>query len=195
MKSPLSSAVAAMPWRSATAAVLLALAGAASAAPTVSYTVFDLVDTTMGEDLQQYQYTLTGPIDVFGGITLFFDSSLFGTLSNLTTSDPVLDTTTPPTPPNAGLREATVTLPISGLAAGSPAQFSIDFIRLGGAPAPGAQLFDAFDAGGNSVFTTLPLTMPAGGGPVPLPEPGSLVLSAAALMAAVTVRRGASRRR
>ena len=194
MKSPLSSVVAAMPWRSATAAMLLVLAGAASAAPTVSYTVVDLIDTTVGEDLQQYQYTLTGPIDVFGGITLFFDSSLYGTLSNLTTSDPALDTTTPLVQPSAG-GEAKVTSPISGLAAGSPAQFSIDFVWLGGASAPGPQPFNAFDTNGDPVFAMPQLTTPAGGGPLPLPEPGSLVLSAAALMAAVSVRRGASRRR
>ena len=197
MKIALSPIVAAMPWRSATAAVLLALAGAASAAPSISYTVVDLVDTMMGQDLQQYQYTLTGPIDTFGGVTIAFDSVLYGMLSNLTTSDPTLDTTTPLTQPDAGLPAvglAYVTSP-SGIAAGNNAMFSIDFVWLGGASAPGAQTFDVFDGNFDKIGTSQ-FTMPAGGSSgMPLPEPDSLALLAAALMAAVAAKQGVSRRR
>ena len=198
MKIALSPIVAAMPWRSATAAVLLALAGAASAAPSISYTVVDLVDTMMGQDLQQYQYTLTGPIDTFGGVTIAFDSVLYGMLSNLTTSDPALDTTTAPVQPDAGMATdglATVTSPI-GILAGNDALFSIDFVWLGGARPPGSQPFDVFDGNGAPVFATSQLTTPAGGGGgAVVPEPGSLSLGAAALMAAFVARRGASQRR
>ena len=52
-------------------------------AATITYKAIDLADTTVGEDLWQYKYTVKDHVFPAGnGFSIFFDSSIYGSLQN-----------------------------------------------------------------------------------------------------------------
>ena len=171
-------------------AVSLGLLSAAAvwAGPTVIYVATDLADTTAGEDLWRYDYTVSGPIDSFGAVNLFFSSSLYANLFSST-----LDS-------NQGLAadvQPDVALPADGIVSSTffaglldpdTASLSVEFVWLGGATAtPEAQAFSVFDGNGGDAGSGR--TVAAGTPPNGLPEPSPASLVAAAMVASALVRR------
>ena len=172
----------------AVAASVALLAGSvvAWAGPSVSYTA----TVTSGVDLWRYEYTVTGPVDLFGGVTLHF---AFGQYSGLmfANADPTVDIGATPTDPTAMFPDglATVSFPTLALGATDTASFQVDFTWLG-TGTPGAQQYEVFGGrfgtvgGGNTTVT----------GALTVPEPSGIALLAVAL-AALALAHGTSRRR
>ena len=178
----------------AVAASVALLAGSvvAWAGPAVSYMAIDLADTTAGKDLWRYDYTVTGPVDAFGGVTLHF---LYGQYSDLmfanANADPKVDIGATPTDPTAMFGDglATVSFPTLGLSATDTASFQVDFIWLG-TGTPGAQPYEVF----NGDFTQAVSSNTTVTGALTVPEPSGMALLAVALTA-LGLAHGTSRRR
>ena len=64
-------------WAAGAACLLATTAWAA--AP--QFTAVDLTDTTVGQDLWQYEYTLTGPLPLFNAMNILFSSADYADLS------------------------------------------------------------------------------------------------------------------
>lgn len=171
--------------RGAVSACALMGAAASWAAPMVSYSTQDLVDAVVGQDLRRNVYTVSGPIDAFGGVTLAF---IYGAYDGLMISsgDADLDLSTPPVQPDP-LGDGLVTVTwLADMLASASAQFTVDFVWLGSG-APGTQGFEVFDGFFN--LTSSGRTVAASGGTVP--EPAALLLLFPALAAAAFAGRRA----
>ena len=174
----------------AVAASVALLAGSvvAWAGPSVSYTATNLPDITSGVDLWRYEYTVTGPVDLYGGVTLHF---AYGQYSGLTDPNNPSDLSQPLTEPVSSSFDGLVTdtFPLVALGAANTASFQVDFTWLG-TGTPGAQQYEVFDGGfvtvggGNTTVT----------GALIVPEPSGIALLAVAL-AALALAHGTSRRR
>ena len=179
-------------WRTARAALAglsMMAACAAWAAPTVIFTVTDLADTTAGEDLWRYDYTVSGPVDAFGSLNLLFSPALYASLQSQTL-DPnlsLLDVQPDALAPADGIVYIT---PINALLAAETTALSVDVVWLGGmGSTPGSQAFEVVDGAGSLVGRGV--SRPLNGGTVP--EPSALLLAATALLALTAKRkRGAS---
>lgn len=157
---------------------VLCLFGGNAWATTITFTAVDLVNTTPGQDLWQYRYTVNGSFVAFGGFNLLFDAGLYTLLQ-----DPApavnADWTVVVTQPDAGL--GTSGLYTATALTGSPSladAFTLDFVWLGTGK-PGSQPFEVFDDS-FSVIEVGRTTVPRGGTPVPAPT--TLVLLASGLM-------------
>ena len=182
----------------AVAASVTLLAGSvvAWAGPAVSYTATDLADITSGVDLWRYDYTVTGPVDPFGGVTLHF---LYGQYSDLmfANADPRVDTSAIPIEPTLGSGDGlatvsfptTASFPTGGLGASDTASFQVVFTWLG-TRTPGAQPYEVF----NADFTQVVSGITTVTGALTVPEPSGIALLAVAL-AALGLAHGTSRRR
>jgi len=155
---------------------------AISGATTISYEATDLTDTTPGEDLWQYTYTVGGfEFDTDYGFTIFFDYQLYADLE-----DP---------PPSVNLEwDSIVWQPDSGLpddgvydalalvdVASLADPFTVSFVWLG-TGAPGAQFFDVYDSSFNTVES---------GQSAPVPEPGTILLVGSGLIGLAGLRKKA----
>ena len=140
--------------------------GASTSAVNIQYQAADLPDVTLGDDLWQYTYTVSGSFVQFGGFNLLFDATLYGTLDN---PPPVVNadwsvTTVEPDPGlfADGLFTATAVSAVPSLA--DPFTVSLVWHGVG---APGAQAFEVFNASFDTIET---------GQTSVVPLPGALAL-------------------
>ena len=157
----------ATPAKLATIALCFAFSGISptpAAAQSIQFEAIDLADTTPGENLWAYRYTVDGAFDAFEGFNVLFDSALFTQLQD-PPADAGADWTVQTTQPNPGLPAAGLFTGTANTANPSLAgPFSVSFVFLGQG-APGAQPFEFF----NSNFDAVPSgnTKPASVVPVP----------------------------
>lgn len=149
------------------------LVGAAAGAQSVQYTLTNLADTTTGEDLWQYDYTLGGPLGLFESINVYFGATATSSLTlvdNTTTLDVLL------AQPIGGIgADGIVTFTsVNDHGPVIPGKVSVSFVWLG-ANDPGAQSFDYADANFNVVSSGQSTPLPA------VPEPGTAALLALGL--------------
>lgn len=130
-----------------------------TAAVRVTYLATDLPDSTAGQDLWSYAYTITGPLSAFESINLFFTPSNYGLDIDVSNSDVRLSSlVTPPmvAPDVDGILSVTAVDP---LGADSSAQVDVRFIWL--APGtPNAQSFELLDDQFGVVATGLTSAIP-----------------------------------
>jgi hypothetical protein len=163
------------------------------ALPSISYVAVDEADVVMGQDLWRYDYTLTGPVDLFGGLEISFEAGLYEAVI-ISGADPILDVSTPTTQPDPifGPGLVVVTLPTVALGAGDAGLFSVNFL-WNGPGAPGSQSYRIFDGSFGDVV--LSRTVPTGTSPIPAPSAASLVLLALAALATTRRARAQGQRR
>ena len=177
------------PWglvRAAAVGLTMVMASAAWAAPTVIFAATDLTDTTVGEDLWRYDYSITGPVDAFGSVNLLFSAASYANLVSQTTDANLSLLDVQPDTLGGGDGIVFVT-PINGLLAADVAALSVDFVWLGGSGStPGAQPFEVVDGNGGPAGTGV-TRLQSGGGTVP--EPSALLLTTTALLALLARRK------
>ena len=148
-------------------ALVLVLSGWKASGAAISFQATDLTDTTVGQDLWNYSYTLSGfNFQTNQGFTIYFGDSLYRNLHNAQPSSGT-DWNMLGVQPDLILHQpgfldgqALVNSPSLGVT------FQVDFIWLG-AGVPGAQPFDIYD----SNFSTI-----TSGTSTVVPEPQSAVL-------------------
>lgn len=173
--------------RAAALGLSMMAATAAWAAPAVIFVATDLADTTVGQDLWRYDYTLSGPVDAFGSVNLLFGHASYADLLSQTTDATLslLDTQ-----PDAGLLADGVVFvtPTNGLLAGDTTALSVQFVWLGQG-APGSQPFEVVDGNGSPAGSGRSAAPAVNG----VPEPSALALALTALLALRALRRGGAR--
>jgi PEP-CTERM motif len=130
-------------WAAGAACLLANTAWAA--AP--QFTAVDLADTTVGRDLWQYEYTLTGPLPLFNAFTLQFSSADYADLGLVSNSAPAeLDVLL--TQPDAGapFDGQVLAQALTALDASFSGKLQVSFTWLGTGK-PGAQPFELIDDG------------------------------------------------
>ncbi len=156
------------------ALALLAISSGAGAA--IQYQAIDLPDIVGGQDLWEYQYTVTGTFGQFAGFNVLFDSALFANLQDpppAVNADWSVSTTQPiPALLADGLYQASANQDAPSLAG----PFKIQFTRLTDA-LPGSQSYELVDADFNvtGTFATVPAA--------PIPEPATWAMLGVGLAA------------
>ena len=141
-------------------------------ATAISFVATDLADTTVGEDLWEYTYTVSeNTFDMDYGFTIFFDYNLYGAIDpspispntdwDVLTWDP--DTSLP----DDGAFDALALTDGASLAD----SFTVSFVWLG-SNAPGSQYFEVYDP----LFFTIETGNTTAGGSTPVPEPTTMLL-------------------
>lgn len=173
----------------ALAAGLLALTAAAmpAQAASVVYSAVDLPDAVAGEDLWQYEYTITGAFAAFDTLTIEFAHGLYDQL-DLTIATAVLDAQ----PPLAGFPGADSLLQFTALSAHASLVDSaaVSFVWLG-TGTPGAQTYSVADEFGNVYQNSVTRLE---GAQQAVPEPATLALLLAVLLPGALTRPGGRRR-
>ena len=128
-------------WAAGAACLLANTAWAA--AP--QFTAVDLTDTTVGQDLWQYEYTLTGPLPLFNAMNILFSSADYADLSLVSNGAPT-DLDVLLTQPDAGLSGDGQVLAqaLAPLDASFSGKLQVSFTWLGTGQ-PGAQPFEQLD--------------------------------------------------
>jgi hypothetical protein len=156
------------------ALITAALAGAGSvSALTISFTAVNLANTSPGEDLWRYQYTLNGAVSQFDVIRLSFDDLSFGTLSNgqpATSTSLQVQPLLQPAPPTDGSFALRVIGP--GTVYRDRSGVSVDVVWKG-AGTPGSQPFALLSQSGATVLT---------GSTSAVPEPSATAMMALGLI-------------
>ncbi|MDA8140179.1 MAG: PEP-CTERM sorting domain-containing protein [Desulfobacteraceae bacterium] len=158
-------------WFIFAATALIALGAAPAQAIVIDYTAVNLADTTAGEDLWQYTYTVSDHTFAAGtGFTIYFDPGLYGAIEDpAPTVSGDWDILTFQADPNAfppeGMYDAYALADGASLA--DP--FTISFVWLG-QETPGAQLFELYDGQTWEILDSGRTT------PAPVPEPATLLL-------------------
>lgn len=165
--------------RTAVIGVGLLASVAVWASPLVTYVAVDVAGPSW-----RYDYTITGPVDRYGGIDLVFDYVSYANLAS-NSSDPsiIINSPDPITNLNGDVFAAFGNV---ALADGSSALFSVSF-DWSGIGAPGSQGFNIFDEHGDSAGSGN--TTVTGSTTSPLPEPSDAALAAVALFAALSLTR------
>jgi len=149
---------------------LLTIFGGNSYATTISYQATDLADTTPGQDLWRYSYSVSGTFNQDYGFTVLFNYSLY---SNLEDPPPVVNSDwnpivlqPDPSLPADGTYDALAIVNNASLA--DP--FTVSFVWLGGGT-PGSQPFQVYDPN----FETIEEGRTTSGAAA-IPEPATLLL-------------------
>ncbi len=168
-------------------AFLLALFGSpASHAIVIEYEALDLVNTTPGADLWQYNYYVSDyDFLTDKGFTIWFGLGLYDHLAPVSASPGWNTLAAQPDPllPDAGFYDALAQVDHASLTD----LFNVQFNWLG-TGAPGSQAFDLYDLAGGS-FTVLDTGNTVLRGATAIPEPASLWLMFAGGVAAWWMRR------
>jgi hypothetical protein len=164
--------------RVACGACLLAIT-TAWAGPTVSYTA-----TQVSANSWLYDYTVSGPIDLFGGLDIVFSYASYANLVGTSSGPSLLFNQPDAITPLDG--DVFALFDTAALADGSTASFSVGFDWLGSG-APGGQSFSVFDAVGG--FVASGTTSPTSIGTIPEPSSASMFALALALAGLVLSRR------
>lgn len=160
--------------------VFLLVPVAISGATTISYEATDLTDTTPGEDLWQYSYTVGNFLfNMDYGFTIFFDYLLYANLEDPPPSvnsdwDPIVwqpDLNIP----DDGAYDALALADGASLAD----SFTVSFVWLGSGT-PGAQPFDVYDPSFNTIDS---------GQSAPVPEPATILLVGSGLVGIIALKR------
>jgi len=159
---------------------LLTLPAGNANATSIIYETVDLADTTSGEDLWQYDYSVSDyTFNTNYGFTIYFDYTLYGDLKD------------PPTSPNSDWTVLTwdpdIFLPDDGAydaqasvnGASLADSFQVDFIWLGSGN-PGSQSFEVYDNNWD---------VKESGNTAPVPEPGTILLVGSGLLGLVGLKR------
>ena len=167
-------------------ATLLLIFSGSSYAITISYQVTDLTDTTAGQDLWQYSYSISGYTFNTGyGFTILFDYSLY---SGLEDPPPFVNFDWDPI-----VLQPTLALPADGtydaLALVNNASladpFVVSFVWLGSGT-PGPQPFDLYVNDPDFEILESGRTTPEGTSPIP--EPATLLLFGMGLIGLIGIR-------
>ena len=177
-----STALAGRALRALALGVGMLVSAVAWAAPSVTYVAVEVAGNNW-----RYDYTVNGPIDLFGTIDLVFDYASYANLAS-SSMDPLI-TINPPDPLTPLNGDVFAAFSNAALPDGGSATFSVSFDWLG-ANAPGSQAFNVSD--GNGGFVLAGRTTATGSGPSPLPEPSQAALAVAALLALSLARRRAA---
>ncbi len=154
-------------------AVVLAFPIGEAQAIEIKYQAIDLADTTVGEDLWQYTYTISDyTFSEDTGFTIFFDSGLY-TLIDPAPSAPnadwdVLTWDPDPSLPDDGAYDAYALINNASLSD----SFTVSFVWLG-ADTPGAQSYDVYDG---ITWDILESGTTVASQAAPVPEPATMLL-------------------
>jgi len=148
-----------------------------SSAISIHYQAIDLADSTAGEDLWQYRYTVSDYIFAENtGFVLFFDHTLYASLQNpapfVHADWDILVTQPIAFIPEKGTYDALALLDSPSLIN----EFSLNFIWLGQS-IPSSQAFELYDVDFNSLASGNTLNVNAS-----IPEPSTLFLLSFALL-------------
>lgn len=158
-----------------------------SYALSISYVAQDLTDTTIGEDLWQYEYSVRDhSFGVGQGFTIWFDYTPYGAIDpspvspnanwDVTTWDPDVNLF------DDGAYDAMALMDNPSLAD----SFIVSFVWLdGGSTMPGSQYFELYDTnfsviGGGDTFAV---------SDIPVPEPGTMMLFGVGLITLFALER------
>jgi hypothetical protein len=153
---------------------LYAAAAAWAAGPTVTFAANDLLTAgRVSGQRWEYVYTVNGPVDHWGSVTIDFAPSDYAELDTpAVPGDPVVDTGL------LAFNFVSASFVDAGLADGSKAKFSVSF-DWNGLGSPGSQAYDILDKDGFFVYDTPQWTAPT----PPVPEPSAAALMLLGLMA------------
>ena len=160
---------------------LLTLPAGNAYATSIIYEAVDLADTTPGEDLWQYNYSVSDyTFNTDYGFTIYFDYTFYGDLEDLPTSPNIFDwdvlTWAPDTSlPDDGGYDALALVDGASLAD----LFQVDFIWLGPGN-PGSQPLEVYDDNWSVIES---------GNTAPIPEPGTILLVGSGLLGLVGLKR------
>lgn len=168
-------------------AVMVALPFRFAHAITITYEAIDLLDTTTGEDLWEYQYTVSDTtFTADTGFTIYFDLGLYDLLDPFPVS-PSSDwwvTTWDPDSniPDDGAFDALALVDSPTLAN----TFTVSFVWLGASCEPVNQYFDVYDG---ITWATLDSGLTISSSPSTVPEPTTMTLFGAGIACLLGVLR------
>lgn len=158
-----------------------ALAAGLAVPMTASALAIDVTTTDLGGGTWQYSYVLSGgSFNQDEGFTIFFDYTLYGTLSNPVANgdwDPIVAQRDLGAPAD-GYFDALAL--VNGASLVDP--FMVDFVWLGTGTPPGNQRVETYSLAGGGFQDTTPPGGIVTGGTGAMPEPAPLALLAAGLI-------------